>query len=141
MLVKFENGEKDVNIIDVTPENYIVPENERLSYHCKIEVVEFDRRNGKRLSRPRIQKFGKKIFETNIINNLKKQGYTVEILYNPSDYIKQLEEQKKQNAAKLKEKAEAEMQAKIDAAVEAALTKERSKRTSKKSDNEITEGK
>ncbi len=136
MLVKFENGEKDVNIIDVTPENYIVPEREQHVYHCKIEVVEFDRRNGKRLSRPRIQKFGKKIFEKNIRENLKKQGYTIDVLYDPTAYLAKMADLQKQNAKKLKEKAEAEMQAKIDAAVEAALAKERGKRSKKSESTE-----
>ena len=54
---------KDVAITEVTPENYIVPEKEKGMYHCIIEVRKFDSETGKRLSVPRIQKFGKKVFE------------------------------------------------------------------------------
>ena len=60
MRVKVSEGKtKDVAIIDVTPENYIVPDNEKHLYHCVIEVRKFDGETGKRLSVPRIQKFGK----------------------------------------------------------------------------------
>lgn len=136
MLVKFENGMKDVDILNVTPENYIVPENEKHIYHCKIEIVQFNPKNGARLSRPRIQKFGKKMFENNIQHNLAKQGYSVEILYNPNPYLIGLAEQKKQSAAKAKAAQEAKIQAQIDAAVEAALEKKERKTRSKKDNNE-----
>lgn len=136
MLVKFENGMKDVDILNVTPENYIVPENERHLYHCKIEIRQFNAKTGARQSRPRIQKFGKKMFETNIQHNLPKQGYVVEVLYNPNPYLIGLDEQKKQSAAKAKAAQDAKIQAQIDAAVEAALEKKERKTRSKKDNNE-----
>lgn len=139
MLVKFENGEKDVNILDVTAENYLVPENEKHLYHCKIEVKKFNAETGRRISRPRIQKFGKKMFETNIQHNLARQGYTIDVLYNPNAYLKEMEEQKKQSALRTKQAAEKAMQARIDAAVEAALAKERSKRSKKSEQNEVND--
>ena len=65
MRVKVSEGKtKDVAIIDVTPENYIVPDNEKHLYHCVIEIKKFDSETGKRLSIPHIQKFGKKGYET-----------------------------------------------------------------------------
>lgn len=83
-----EGEVKDVAITDVTPENYIVPDNEKHLYHCIIEVRKFDSESGKRLSVPRIQKFGKKSFDNGVGSNLKKQGYTVTILHDPADYMK-----------------------------------------------------
>ena len=89
MRVKVSEGKtKDVAIIDVTPENYIVPDNEKHLYHCVIEVRKFDSETGKRLSVPRIQKFGKKSFENGILYALKKQGYTITVLHDPNEYMK-----------------------------------------------------
>lgn len=68
-----EGKTKDVAITDVTPENYIVPSNEQHLYHCVIEVRKFDSETGKRLSVPRIQKFGKKSFENGILDALKNR--------------------------------------------------------------------
>ena len=135
MLVKFENGVKDVDILEVTNENYIVPENEKHLYHCKIEVRKFDANTGKRLNRPRIQKFGKKMYENNISHNLQKQGYTVDVLYNPNDYLKEQAAKKELTAAKKKQIAEEKMQKQIEQAVEVAIEK-KSKTRSKKESNE-----
>lgn len=61
---------------------YVVPKGEEKLFHCKIEVVRFNPNTGERLSRPRIQKFGQKIFEL-VLPKLREQGYTIEILHNP----------------------------------------------------------
>ena len=127
-----EGKVKDVAITDVTPENYIVPDNEKHLYHCIIEVRKFDSESGKRLSVPRIQKFGKKSFDNGVGSNLKKQGYTVTILHDPADYMKaQAEANEKAKAEKAaaaetarkeaEAKAAEENQKAIDAAVEKAL--------------------
>jgi hypothetical protein len=88
MQVKTEEGKiKDVELTEVSPENYIVPEKEQHLYHCVIEIKKFDPENGYRLSKPRVQKFGVKAFD-NVSYNLKKQGYTVTILHNPADFLK-----------------------------------------------------
>ena len=95
MRVKVSEGKtKDVAIIDVTPENYIVPDNEKHLYHCVIEIKKFDSETGKRLSIPRIQKFGKKGYENSIADNLKKQGYTITVLHDPNEYMKAKAEEK-----------------------------------------------
>ena len=135
MLVKFENGMKDVDILNVTPENYIVPENEKHIYHCKIELRKFNAETGQRLSRPRIQKFGKKIYEKNIAKNLEKQGYTIDVLWNPNQHLAEMAEQKKQSAEKMKDALVARIQQKIESAVEAAMEKKRL-RAKKKDNNE-----
>lgn len=131
MRVKVSEGKtKDVAIIDVTPENYIVPDNEKHLYHCVIEIKKFDSETGKRLSIPRIQKFGKKGYENSIADNLKKQGYTITVLHDPNEYMKakaEADEKAKAEKAKATEekaKAKAEADAKARAEEKAALKAE-----------------
>ena len=123
---------RDTAIENLTPENYLVPKGEEMVYHCVIEVVQYDAKTGKKLSRPRVQKFGKKIFETTVRDSLIKQGYEIKILYNPKEFIKKQAEAAKQTRAA---KAQAE-QEKFDAAVAAAVAKalaaeKKNKKTSK----------
>jgi len=119
MRVKVSEGKtKDVAIIDVTPENYIVPDNEKHLYHCVIEIKKFDSETGKRLSIPRIQKFGKKGYENSIADNLKKQGYTITVLHDPNEYMKakaEADEKAKAEAKAAEEKAKADAKAKAEA--------------------------
>ena len=126
MRVKVSEGKtKDVAIIDVTPENYIVPDNEKHLYHCVIEIKKFDSETGKRLSIPRIQKFGKKGYENSIADNLKKQGYTITVLHDPNEYMKAKAEAdekakaEKAKAAEEKAKADAKADAKAKAKADA----------------------
>ena len=124
MRVKVSEGKtKDVAIIDVTPENYIVPDNEKHLYHCVIEIKKFDSETGKRLSIPRIQKFGKKGYENSIAEHLKKQGYTITVLHDPNEYVKaEAEEKAARTAAQQKaaeEKAAADAKAKAEAEAKA----------------------
>ena len=119
---------RDTPIERLTPENYIVPKGEEMAYHAVIEVRLFDQKTGVRLSKPRVQKFGKKVFETNVADSLRKQGYDITILHNPNDWIR---EQKVNAEAKAKAEAEAKEKAekeKFDAAVAAAVAKELAKR-------------
>ena len=118
---------RDIPIEKLTPDNYIVPKGEEQSYHAVIEVVQFDQKTGKKLSKPRVQKFGKKQFEANVLNSLRKQGYTVTILHDPNTWIKEQQAHAAERAKAAKEQAEQAQQAKIDAAVAAALAKEREK--------------
>lgn len=116
MLIKFEGGVKDVPVSEVTAENYICPEDELHGYHVKMEIVRHDTMTGKKISKPRVQKFDKKVFPT-IRPILEAQGYTLEILHDPKDFAaktaKQIEEEK---IAKIiqaeRAKWEAEMKAK-----------------------------
>lgn len=114
---------RDTPIEKLTPDNYIVPKGEERAYHAVIEVVQYDPKTGKKLSKPRVQKFGKKSFEATIQASLRKQGYTVTILHDPNTWIA---EQKEKAAAKAKADAEAKAKAeqeKFDAAVAAAVAK------------------
>lgn len=113
---------RDTPIEKLTPDNYIVPKGEEKSYHCVIEVVQYDPKTGKKLSKARVQKFGKKMFENIVLDTLRKQGYTITILHDPNDWIKE-------HQAKAAEKAKAEAEAKakaeqekFDAAVDKAVS-------------------
>lgn len=109
MQVKAKDGKiKDVNILDVTPENFIVPKGEEGSYHCRIEIKKFNSETGERLSKPRMQVFGKKFFESYGLHNLKKQGYTVDVMHDPNKWLQENQE-----------KLEAERKAKEAAAAKA----------------------
>lgn len=119
---------KDTPILGLTPENYIVPKGEERSYHAVIEVVQFDPKSGKRISKPRVQKFGKKMFESHILASLRKQGYSITILHNPNEWIEAEKARKAESAkAAAAAKAKAE-QERFDAAVAAAVAKELAKR-------------
>ena len=99
-----------MDIEKITPENYNVPKGEERSYHCKIEVASFDQKTGQKVSKPRIQIFGQKMFEAFIYSSLKKQGYTVTILHDPKEWLK--------NQKAVAEKAAAEKEAARKAAEE-----------------------
>lgn len=120
MLTK--NGQ-NVPIEELTKDNYLVPKGEENVYHCVIEVKQFDPKTGKRLSKPRVQKFGRKIFEKVVRAGLMKQGYDIVILHDPNEWIKAHRMELAQRSAE-REKAVAERkQAEFDAAVQAAVEK------------------
>lgn len=96
---------RDTPIANLTADNYVVPQGEERLYHAVIEVVQFDQKTGKRLSRPRVQKFGKKTFESIVERSLRKQGYTLTILHDPNKWLAE-------NAAKVAAKAKADAEAK-----------------------------
>lgn len=114
MRVKYGNTTRDVSILDVTPENYIVPKGEEGTFHCRIEQTQFNPRNGKRQSRPRIQKFDAKMYPS-ILRNLKLQGWDVEVLHDPTEFLKE-QEAKRQAMMEMtyKERKEAEEKRKAE---------------------------
>ena len=122
MRVKFGNSTKDVNILEVTPENYIVPKGEEDTYHCKIEQTQFNPRNGKRVSKPRIQKFDSKMYPT-IARNLRQQGWDIEVLYDPTEYLKE-QEAKRIEREEMTYKQRQELEAKRRQAEKEAMKKE-----------------
>ena len=111
---------RDTPIEKLTPENYIVPKGEEKSYHCVIEVVQFDQKTGKKISKPRVPKFGKKTFETSVLASLRKQGFSVIVLHDPNAWLKEQQE-KAAELAKAKEQAEKE---RFEAAVKAEVAKQ-----------------
>lgn len=95
MRVKYGNTTKDVPILEVTAENYIVPRGEEDTYHCRIEQTQFNPRNGKRMSRPRIQKFDAKMYPS-VARNLRQQGWDIEVLYDPTEFLNEREAKRQQ---------------------------------------------
>lgn len=114
---------RDTAIENLNADNYIVPKGEEMSYHAVIEVKQFNPKTGKRISTPRVQKFGKKAFESTVRESLKKQGYDIVILHDPNKWLamqKALAEKAAAEKAEAQKKAEQE---KFDAAVAAAVAK------------------
>lgn len=87
MKVKFNGGIKDVPLTEVTAANYIVPTNEVHFWHVLQEKVEYDRNNGKRLSRPVLQKYDTKSYPATE-KYLRDAGYTITVLHNPTSWMK-----------------------------------------------------
>ena len=101
MKIQLEDGRiKDAPLNEVTPQNYIVPVKEQHLYHCIIEITTFDSKSGKRISKPSLQTFGKKIYETVMKKQLSLQGYTVTVLYDPTKYLNELASQPSQAEVK-----------------------------------------
>ena len=122
MRVKFGNVTKDVPILEVTAENYIVPRGEENTFHCRIEQTQFNPRNGKRLSKPRIQKFDAKMFPA-LKRNLLQQGWDVVILYDPTEYLQE-QEAKRQQMQEMTIQQRKEAEAKRRQAEKDAMKKE-----------------
>ena len=122
MRVKFGNTTKDVPLLEVTAENYIVPRGEEDTYHCRIEQTQFNPRNGKRQSRPRIQKFDAKMYPS-VARNLRQQGWDIEVLYDPTDFLKE-REAKRQQMQEMTYQQRREAEAKKKAAERQALKDE-----------------
>ena len=79
-----------VTLLDITPEQYAVREDEQHLYHCRIELAQFDPKSGKRLSNPSLQKFNAKEVSGGMLSRLAKQGYTVDVLYSPEEFTRKL---------------------------------------------------
>ena len=122
MRVKFGNATKDVPILEVTAANYIVPQGEEGTYHCRIEQQQFNPQDGRRLSRPRIQKFEAKSWPS-VKRNLLQQGWTIDVLYDPTDFLNKQKEQAQQTLAERQRLAE-EAKAKEREAMKEALKAE-----------------
>ena len=126
---------RDTPLERLTPELYIVPKGEERFYHVLIEMTSYDQKTGRRLSRPRVQKFGKKIFDAHVRESLTKQGFTISILHDPTEWFAKSKEEAAAQAkaeAEAKAKAEkeqfdaavaAEVEKQVSAAVEAAVAK------------------
>lgn len=140
MFVKTDDGKmKDVEIDKVTKDNYIVPEGEKMCFHVIMEIKQYHPKTGDKISRPRLQKFKAETFKK-LRPNFERQGYDINVLYDPTEYIKEVGE----NARQIKEKAEknrietavksalaeqeANFQKRIDEAVAAALANKQTKK-------------
>lgn len=114
-----KNG-RDLPIEQITSENYVVPSGEEHVYHVKIEVKQFNPKTGERISRPRIQKFGMKTWESSVRDSLRKQGYTMEILHDPNTWIEEKRAQIESLKAQKRESEKAALKAEILAELKAS---------------------
>lgn len=114
-----KNG-RDLPIEQITSENYVVPRGEEIVYHVKIEVKQFNSKTGERISRPRIQKFGMKTWESSVRDSLRKQGYTMEILHDPNTWIEENRAQIESLKAQKRESEKAALKAEILAELKAS---------------------
>ena len=114
-----KNG-RDLPIEQITSENYVVPRGEEHVYHVKIEVKQFNPKTGERISRPRIQKFGMKTWESSVRDSLRKQGYTMEILHDPNTWIAENRAQIESLKAQKRESEKAALKAEILAELKAS---------------------
>jgi len=106
---------KNLPILEVTPENYLVPRGEESQYHVKLEVKSFDPHTGERLSHPYIQKFAPIDFENGTMSILRQQGYDMVILHNPREWSKGAAEEAARKKAEAEAKAKAEAEAEREA--------------------------
>lgn len=126
MKVKFNGGIKDVPLSEVTAANYMVPQNEVMFWHVLQEKVEFNRNNGKRMSRPVLQKYDTKSFPQTA-KYLRDAGYTITVLHDPEQWAKANAAAKAQHDAKRAQQAAAAKAAAAKAereAMKAELRKE-----------------
>ena len=114
-----KNG-RDLPIEQITIDNYEVPRGEEMVYHVKIEVKQFNSKTGERVSRPRIQKFGMKTWESSVRDSLRKQGYTMEILHDPNTWIAENRAQIESLKAQKRESEKAALKAEILAELKAS---------------------
>lgn len=118
---------RDVNLDELTAENYVCPQGEEMSYHAVIEIKQFNPKTGKRISTPQLQIFGKKMWETIVHSSLKKQGYDIKIVHDPRKWIEEYNQKvaamqaaKVESAKKQREADKAAMKAEILAELKAA---------------------
>ena len=114
-----KNG-RDLPIEQISSENYVVPRGEEIVYHVKIEVKQFNSKTGEKVSRPRIQKFGMKTWESSVRDSLRKQGYTMEILHDPNTWIAENRAQIESLKAQKRESEKAALKAEILAELKAS---------------------
>lgn len=100
--------------------NYKVPKGEERLFHVRQELVQYDPKTGRKLSKPAVKKYGMKIFLTTLRDRLAQQGYTLEILHDPRTY----EAAKAEEAKAITEAEKAAKEAADKAAKEAAEAKD-----------------
>lgn len=118
--------------LDKIAENYKVEEGTEHLYHVALWMEEYDRETGKPVHKPTTDVFGVQTFERNV-SNFKKLGYTLKVLHDPREFLKNQAEQAAARAAqeeqdkieralqKQREEFEKTRQADIEQAVAKAL--------------------
>ena len=83
-----------LSVDQVNAGNFTVPKGEEHLYHVKIEVPQYDSATGTKISIPRIQVFNPKMYPV-LVGNLKQIGYKIEVLYDPTEFLKAKKAEKK----------------------------------------------
>nr|DAE83621.1 MAG TPA: hypothetical protein [Caudoviricetes sp.] len=78
--------------LDQIAENYKVEEGTEHLYHVALWMEEYDPKTGKPLHTPTTDVFGVQTFERNV-SNFKKLGYTLKVLHDPREFLKNQAEQ------------------------------------------------
>ena len=78
--------------LDQIAENYQVQEGTEHLYHVALWMEEYDRETGKPIHTPTTDVFGVQTFERNV-SNFKKLGYTLKVLHDPREFLKNQAEQ------------------------------------------------
>ena len=96
--------------LDQIAENYQVQEGTEHLYHVALWMEEYDPKTGKPVHTPTTDVFGVQTFERNV-SNFKKLGYTLKVLHDPREFLKNQAEQ-------VAARAEQEEQNKIEQALQ-----------------------
>lgn len=94
------------NLEKLTAATYAVPEGEEHLYHVLQETKKYDADTGQKRTKPRVQKYGKKIFESNVYSSNKKRKMSIVILHDPNKWSRENAEKVKQAEAQREERAE-----------------------------------
>ena len=78
--------------LDQIAENYKVEEGTEHLYHVALWMEEYDPKTGKPVHTPTTDVFGVQTFERNV-SNFKKLGYTLKVLHDPREFLKNQAEQ------------------------------------------------
>lgn len=115
----------DLPVEKITADNYIVPKGEERYFHVKIEVKQFNPKTGVKISTPTIQTFGPKMYRAIMAKQLKRLGYSIEVLHNPEEWLRANAE--KAAAARAEQEKAAKAAAEAKKAAELAAIKEQAK--------------
>lgn len=94
------------NLEKLTAATYAVPAGEEHLYHVLQETKKYDENTGQKRTKPRVQKYGKKIFESNVHSSHKKRKMSLVILHDPNEWLRENAEKVKQAQAQREERAE-----------------------------------
>lgn len=103
--------------LDQIAENYKVEEGTEHLYHVALWMEEYDPKTGKPVHTPTTDVFGVQTFERNV-SNFKKLGYTLKVLHDPREFLKNQAEQAAARAEQAAARAEQEEQDKIKKALQ-----------------------
>lgn len=93
------------NLEKLTPETYNVPQGEEHVYHVLQETKKYDQDTGQKRTKPRVQKYGKKVFENNVYHSHKKRKMSLVILHDPNNWLRENAEKVKIAQAEREERA------------------------------------